>query len=139
MEGGLFLYNFRQKGVNGMLDTYTQTLQDQIGQLSKLLGGQSATPAPQAANQFDCVDGIEGARAFMQKMLASTKRIVWDNQKDVFYVLVKDANGTPARIQICPYTVELEPTPDEKYVTKDDFNALVAKLDQLIGKEKDNG
>ena len=131
----------RKKGVNRMLDTYTQTLQDQIGQLSKLLGAQS-TPAPvtsQAANPFDCVDGIEGARAFQQKMIASSKHIVWDNQKDVFYVLQKDANNTPARIQICPFTVEMEQTPEEKYVSKDDFNALVARLDQLLKKEESNG
>ena len=127
--------------------SYTQTLQDQIGQLSKLLGAQGAAPAfkpdapaSQAANPFDCVDGLEGARAFLSKMLASTRHIVWDSQKSVFYVLQKDANGNPARIQICPFTVELEPTMEEKYVTREDFNALVQKLDQLISKEaKDDG
>ena len=123
-----------------MLDQYTQTLQDQIGQLSKLLGaGTPATTAPQAANQFDCVDGIEGARAFQAKMLASSKHIVWDNQRDVFYVLVKDANGTPARIQICAYTVEMEKTPEEKYVSREDFDKLVSKLDQLLKKGDDDG
>ena len=125
-----------------MIDSYTQTLQDQIGQLSKLLGVQSgtttlpeATTAPNG-NRFDCVDGIEGARAFLGKMLSSSKHIVWDNQRDVFYVLQKDANGTPSRIQICSYTIELEQTVEEqmkeKYVTKEDFNKLMAKLDGLI-------
>jgi hypothetical protein len=120
-------------------NTYTQTLQDQIGQLSKLLGAQSApvpeTAPAQSANRFDAVDGIEGARAFLGKMLSSTKHIVWDNNRPVFYVLQKDANGNPARIQICTFTVELEPTMEEKYVTREDFNALVTKLDQLINKE----
>ena len=124
-------------------NAYTQTLQDQIGQLSKLLGGQSGGTAPEtspqpAANRFDYVDGIEGARAFQGKMLASTKHIVWDSQDAVFYVLQKDANGNPSRIQICHFTVEMEPTMEEKYVTREDFNALVSKLDQLIKKEDDN-
>ena len=131
--------------------SYTSTLQNQIDQLSKLLGGQASgavlakdAAAPQAANPFDYVDGIEGARAFLGKMLASTKHIVWDSQKAVFYVLQKDANGNAARIQICAFTVEQEPTMEEemekKYVTKDDFNALVSKLDQLLSKEvTDNG
>lgn len=121
--------------------SYTQTLQDQIGQLSKLLGAQTTTPDPAPANKFDCVDGIEGARAFQQKMLASTKHIVWDSQKDVFYVLQKDANGQAARIQICPFTVELEPTMEEKYVSREDFNALVSKIDTLIAQKeaKKNG
>ena len=119
---------------------YNQTLQDQIGQLSKLLGGQAAVPKETpAASAYDCVDGLEGARAFLGKMLASTRHIVWDNQQPIFYVLQKDANGNPARIQICRFEVELEPTMEEKYVTRDDFNALVSKLDQLIKKEENNG
>ena len=35
---------------------------------------------------------------------------------------------------------ELEPTMEEKYVTREDFNALSKKLDQLLKKgEKVNG
>ena len=119
-----------------MFDSYTQTLQDQIGQLSKLLGAQPAAqvpPAPMsAANQYDLVTGIDGARDFMQKMLAGTRHIVWDNQDSVFYVLQKDSNGTPQRIQICRFEVQMEPTMEEKYVTREDFNTLVSRLDQLL-------
>ena len=120
-----------------MIDTYTQTLQDQIGQLGKLLGAQPAPQIPTnvpATSQYDLVTGLDGAKAFMSKMLSGSKHIVWDNEKPVFYVLQKDANGNPQRIQICTFTVELEPTMEEKYVSRDDFNALVAKLDQLINK-----
>ena len=127
-----------------MFDQYTQTLQDQIGQLGKLLGAQPVqqlqpTPMP-AANQYDLVAGIEGARDFLQKMLAGTRHIVWDNQDSIFYVLQKDANGNPQRIQICRFEVEMEPTMEEKYVTREDFNTLVMKLDQLLNKEvKEDG
>ena len=118
--------------------SYTQTLQDQIGQLSKLLGVQSGNAAPQAsdaasaASQYDLVTGLDGAKSFMSKMLAGTRHIVWDNEQPVFYVLQKDANGAPQRIKICTFTVELEPTMEEKYVSREDFNALVSKLDQLL-------
>ena len=133
-----------------MIDSYTQTLQDQIGQLGKLLGSQptppSQTSTPSFGSQYDLVTGLDGAKAFMSKMLSGTRHIVWDNEKPVFYVLQKDANGNPQRIQICSFTVELEPTMEEKYVSRDDFNALVAKLDQLINQKpeekkgvKDNG
>ena len=80
-----------------MIDTYSQTLQDQIGQLSKLLGGQATQPTQQPANPYDCVDGIEGARSFLGKMLASTKHIVWDSQQPVFYVL---QSGTDSDLQV---------------------------------------
>ena len=127
-----------------MFDSYTQTLQDQIGQLGKLLGAQPVqqvqpTTMP-AANQYDLVAGIEGARDFLQKMLAGTRHIVWDNQDSIFYVLQKDATGNPQRIQICHFDVQLEPTMEEKYVTKDELNALMSKLDQLLNKEvKEDG
>ena len=127
-----------------MFESYTQTLQDQIGQLGKLLGAQPQ-PALQpttmsAANQYDLVTGIEGARDFLQKMLSGTKHIVWDNQDSIFYVLQKDANGNAQRIQICHFTVEMEPTMEEKYVTREDFNTLVSKLDQLLNREvKEDG
>ena len=123
-----------------LIDSYTQTLQDQIGQLSKLLGVQAAgtdVQATTATNPFDYVAGIDGARSFQQKMLANTKHIVWDNEKPVFYILQKDANGNAARIQICTFEVELEPTMEEKYVSREDFNALSAKIDQLLSKKKE--
>ena len=123
---------------------YTQTLQDQIGQLSKLLGGQTATgtvPEIQAANKFDYVSGIEGARAYLQKMLAGTKHIVWDSEAPKFFVLQKDSNGNPARIQIGDFTLSMEPTMEEKYVSKEDFNKLVSRLDNLLAQKEvtDNG
>ena len=124
-----------------MIDSYTQTLQDQIGQLSKLLGVQNSTTpntqtTPSFGSQYDLVTGLDGAKAFMSKMLSGTKHIVWDNEKPVFYVLQKDSNGTAQRIQICTFTMELEPTMEEKYVSREDFNALVSKLDQLLSKEE---
>ena len=125
-----------------MLDSYTQNLQEQIGQLGKLLGVQNPTVTPDpvpAANRFDCVDGLDGAKAFMNKMLSGAKHIVWDNNSDTFFVLEKDANGQPARIKICQYTVELEPTMEDKYVSKDDFNALAAKIDELLKGVKKDG
>ena len=129
-------------------NTYQQTLQDQICQLGKLLGVQNGNvsvsqnlTANQTANQFDVVSGLDGAKSFQQKMLANTKHIVWDNERPVFYILQKDANGSPARIQIGTFTIETEPTPEERFVTKDDFNALVARLDQFLNKKeaKSNG
>ena len=122
-------------------NNYQQTLQDQIGQLGKLLGVQSGNlpapaglPASQAANQFDCVSGLDGAKAYLGKMLAGTKHIVWDNERSTFYVLQKDSNGAPQRVQICNFSVELEPTPEERFVTREDFNALVSRLDQFLNK-----
>lgn len=119
-----------------MIDnSYQQTLQDQIGQLGKMLGIQNGNVSASPANQIDLVSGLDGAKAYLGKMLANSKHIVWDNEKPIFYVLQKDANGAAQRVQICTFTMELEPTPEERFVTKEDFNALVSRLDQLLKKE----
>ena len=116
-------------------------LQAQLAQLGALLGQQAPAPAigtaQPAANQYDTVDGIEGARAIMQKMLANTKHIVWDSEKPCFYVLQKDANGNPARIRIGTFTLAYEPTMEERYVSRDDFNALVMRLDRILGEKEE--
>ncbi len=122
-------------------NSYTQTLQDQIGQLSKLLGGQAAATAPaegqKSADPCIYVAGIDGARSFLQKLLAGTKAVVWDNEKPMFYILAKDANGNPARIMIGEFSVKPEPSMEEKYVSRDDFNALAAKIDLLLTQQKE--
>ena len=94
-----------------------------------------AAPPLTPGNTPDSVDGIEGAREFLRRMAASSKRYVWDNQADRFYVLQKDANGNALRILIGDFTLTPEPTMEDRYVTRDDFNALVARLDQMLSQK----
>lgn len=119
------------------------SFQRQLDELKSRYANLSAPVAPttplSAANSIDYVDGVEGARSFLGKMLAGEKRIIWDSEKPVFYVLQKDANGTPARIQIGEFTLKPEPSMEDKYVTREDFNALVSKLDQLFGDKGKEG
>ncbi len=113
-----------------------ESFQRQLDELKSRYANLSAPVAPtiplSAANSIDYVDGVEGARSFLGKMLAGEKRIIWDSEKPMFYVLQKDANGNPARIQIGEFTLKPEPSMEDKYVTREDFNALVSKLDQLF-------
>ena len=117
-------------------DTFQQQLQSLQNQLGQMMP-QPAQPLPfQAQNTSpDGVDGIEGAREYLGRMPASSKRYVWDNQADRFYFLQKDANGKAARIMIGDFTLTPEPTMEDRYVTRDDFNALVAKIDQMLSQK----
>ena len=55
------------------------------------------------------------------------------------HALKEIVDGTPQRIQICRFEVTMEPTMEEKYVSREDFNALVSKLDRLLSKEVNDG
>lgn len=130
-------------------DSNMQTFQQQLASLQNSLNqlGQmnqpTSTQNPIASNDgFDWVAGIEGARSLLGKMLAGTRKIAWDNEKPIFYVLQKDANGNPARIQIGNFTLSPEPSMEDMYVTRDDFNRLLSrfdKIDKLLSKEENNG
>lgn len=129
-----------------MLPPSTESFQQQLANLQQQLGQLYPQPPAPAAPvslpgvQPDSVDGIDGAREYLGRMAASTKHYVWDRQADRFYVLQKDANGNPLRIMIGDFTLTPEPSMEDKYVTRDDFNALVKKLDEILGqKGPDNG
>jgi hypothetical protein len=129
-----------------MLPPGTESFQQQLANLQQQLGQMfpqppaPAAPVPVPGMQPDSVDGIDGAREYLGRMAASTKHYVWDRQADRFYVLQKDANGNPLRIMIGDFTLTPEPSMEDKYVTREDFNALVAKLNDLLGqKGPDNG
>ena len=124
-----------------MLPPSTESFQQQLANLQAQLGQifpqppAPAAPIPMPGAQPDSVDGIDGAREYLGRMAASTKHYVWDRQADRFYVLQKDANGNPLRIMIGDFTLTPEPSMEDKYVTREDFNALVAKLDDLLGQK----
>ena len=124
-----------------MLPPSTESFQQQLANLLAQLGQYlpqppaPAVPVSLPGAQPDSVDGIDGAREYLGRMAASTKHYVWDRKEDRFYVLQKDANGNPLRILIGDFTLTPEPSMEDKYVTREDFNALVAKLDGLLGQK----
>jgi len=127
-------------------DTFQQqlaNLQQSYAQLGQMMQPPPVQPLPVAplSESPDGVDGIEGAREYLGRMAPSTKRYVWDNQADRFYFLQKDANGKAARIMIGDFTLTPEPSMEDRYVTRDDFNALVAKIDLMLSQKGtvDNG
>ena len=112
-------------------------LQQSYAQLGQMIQQPAVQPVIPSAQEKppDSVDGIEGAHKYLATMPPSSKRYVWDRQADRFYVLQKDANGDPLRVMIGEFTLTPEPSMEDKYVTREDFNALVAKLDQVLGQK----
>lgn len=86
---------------------------------------------------LDFVKGIEGAEKFYDNLLPGDSWVVWDDANPVFYMLTKDANGNPATVQIGDFTIKPAPTMDDKYVTKDDFNAFAAEIRQYMAQNKE--
>lgn len=89
------------------------------------------------------VQGIEGARAY-QLPYGVTSAILWDAEKDLFYVKKVDAMGRPSIVKTCSYTdyVEPEPVPPVTQMPDIDTSSFVTKeylnqvLNQLFVGEK---
>lgn len=118
------------------MDAYSN-LQTQIQQALNLM---NRPPQPQAptkqATTIPEVDGIEGARIFLKGMAPSSSAAVFDKNEQVFYGLAVDANGNPAPIKRCPFTVEDVPEPGSDAITKADFEAFEQKIMALIAARK---
>lgn len=117
------------------MDAYNN-LQTQIQQALSLMNQpRTIQPPPVPQKQVTTiseVDGIEGARTFLKSMAPSSSAAVFDKNEAVFYGLAVDANGTPAPIKRCPFTVEEVPEPGSSTITKDDLAALEQRIMALI-------
>ena len=92
-------------------------------------------PLP-TAQQVAHVSGLDGARMFQKSLGPESSAVVLDNDADIMYMVSTDANGNPKPIAVCHYTVEMENSQTNTYVTKADFEELRKELKQLLMKEK---
>ena len=88
----------------------------------------SYTP-PVITPHIDYVHGIDGAKRFLENMPAGGKAVLMDEDEAKFYVVSKDANGTPAQIAFANFTLEFEEKQIEPmFVTKQDFDDFKTEL-----------
>lgn len=113
-------------------------LQTQMQQLQSILNQKPQTFSAQAASvqvtpqAISFVDGLDGAREYLKKLPANSSAAVFDNSEAIFYTLSTDANGMPATIKICRFTMEDAPEPGDNSITKQDFDAFKAEIREII-------
>ena len=119
---------------------YQKQLEDLMSK-SKQLQGQFISPynPPVIAPHIDYVHGLDGAKQFLDNMPAGGKAVLMDEDEAKFYVVSKDANGTPAQIAFAHFTLEFEEQQkDPGYVTLQDFEAFKKELKQMLGAKNES-
>jgi len=116
----------------GQLDNLSQKLQ----QLQALMQ-QPATPVPQAQPQkvistVPIVDGLAGARQYLETLGPSSSAAVFDKEEAVFFLLSVDANGNKAPVKIGRFALEDAPEPGSDNITKADLEAFRAEIRGMI-------
>lgn len=126
---------------------YQPPMQDQLAQLRQGQYQQQPQqmPAQPAAsnNPIIWVQGEEGAKAYM--VAAGNSVMLMDSEASTFYLKSTDASGMPMPLRIFDYT-ERAATPKQpaqpqiqsniEYVTRQEFDALAARLEAMTVKEK---
>ena len=102
---------------------------------------QAPLPEPKPIliqRQVNHVDGIQGAKEYQDKLDAGSSEILLDNDNNVFYMVMKDANGnSPANIVVGDFTLRKQEVTKPEYVTRQDFDAFTAEIKQLLGAKEE--
>ena len=123
------------------LESYQRQANDlasKIGQLQQLQQSTALPVMPAPPLHIDYVQGIDGAREFQSKMPPSSSAVIMDKDEAVFYVVSKDANGSPAPIAFAHFELQTDTAPaTPQYITKQDFDDFRAELMETLARRGD--
>lgn len=108
---------------------------------NRYLVGQNPTTAQQGGNGIIWVQGSEGAKAY--PVAKNNTVVLWDSETPVIYIKSADASGKPTTRTFDltertsqPQTIDIPPAKEVvEYATKDEFDALTQKVEELLQKE----
>ena len=89
-------------------------------------------PIPIPSRQVQYVEGIAGAKLYQDNLPSNSSEIIMDKDENIFYMVSKDANGTPSRhIVRCRFEVENVQEEEPVFLTRkdlDDFKEEIRKM-----------
>lgn len=111
-------------------------------QLAQLRQGYQ-TPAQQQPAPIIWVQGEEAAKSYL--CAPGNSVLLMDSEKSSFYIKTVDASGMPQPLRIFDYTERGKMVPqkaeaaDERFVTREEFDALRARFDALTAEKPGKG
>lgn len=120
--------------------SYQPPVPDQLAQLRQ----QQYQPPMQQAAQQPSIQWVSSERAAYEYLVAPNSAVaLWDSSAPVVYLKQADASGKPSMkiYDLVERTAQApEARPGVEYVTRQEFEALVAQLDAMAkGEEKEAG
>ena len=118
--------------------TQLNNLQSQLQQLQQLMNRPApGIPQPPTGPQktvctVPVVDGLNGARQYLDTLGPNSSCAVFDKEEAAFFLLSVDANGNAAPIQIGKFTLEPVPEPGSNSITRDDLEAFKAEIRGML-------
>lgn len=140
---------YPQPGMPGYMQP-AAPMPDQLAQLraqqqaqQPVVPAAAAQPVQQGASGIIWVQGEAGAKSYM--VAPGNSVLLMDSENQVFYLKGADASGMPLPLRVFDYTERPQPQPGgspapaqaapaqptQDYVTREEFNALSARIDAL--------
>lgn len=111
-------------------------LQTQLQQLQSLMNQPKPAQIQAAPQKMICtvpmVDGLTGARQYLDTLGPNSSSAVFDKEEAVFFLLSVDANGNKAPVKIGRFVLEDAPEPGSDNITKADLEAFRAEIRGMI-------
>ena len=88
---------------------------------------------PVPPRQVQYVEGISGAKLYQQNLPSNSSEIIMDKEDNIFYMVSKDANGTPARkIPVGRFSLEEYVEDEPTFITRKDFDELKKEIMEIL-------
>lgn len=73
--------------------------------------------------QVQYVEGMPGAKLYQDNLPSNSSEVIMDKDENIFYLVSKDANGTPSKhITRCRFEVEDYKEEEPMFLTRKDFD-----------------
>ena len=114
------------------LNSLQQQIQNLQQQYQKMTSQNMQVPIPVPSRQVQYVEGIAGAKLYQDNLPSNSSEIIMDKDENIFYMVSKDANGTPSRhITRCRFEVENIQEEEPAFLTRkdlDDFKEEIRRM-----------
>ena len=90
-------------------------------------------PIPVPSRQVQYVEGIAGAKLYQDNLPSNSSEIIMDKDDNIFYMVSKDANGTPSRhITRCRFEIEEIQEEEPAFLTRKDFDEFKEEIRKMF-------
>lgn len=120
-----------------MYNSFPATYNNPYYQQQPIMQQQQMAQQPVSNNSIIWVQGEAGAKSYL--VAPNTTVQLWDSESQKIYLKSADASGMPS-IKTLEYTIlsdnssiQTIPIDEDKYISRDEFDALKGKIESLQG------
>lgn len=97
----------------------------------------SQVQVPVISHQVQYVQGLAGAKLYQENLSPNCSEIIMDKDENIFYMVSKDANGTPSKqIPIGRFNLEENTIEEPQYLTRKDLDDFKNEIRDLLTQSK---